>query len=207
MQLLSERKKAHTAVLRSPYLPEGLDPFNPRFSTTARVWLLKAGFHAERAASLGILYHPKTDRVILPFTTLSGVNSWTARRMGDEGPKYFGPSTRGLGPAVIGSRTWVTDKVLVTEDLLSAWHVHEHTGLTTVCALGVSLSVLNLAHLQHAGMKSLYIWLDPDAAGQRGSTYIRGLAERLDIGVRVISRHIGDPKYIPAGEIGGYIEP
>lgn len=136
----------------------------------ARLWLYKAGLNAELIKSLGAYYHEKTGRVVLPIRDSDGkVVFWQARNPEypkDGGAKYISSSVprdrihvhyRGVGSSTA---------ICLTEDILSAFKVGESGVADGYAVMGTALGQHTIAYLLAAGFTDVYLWFDPDAAGE-----------------------------------------
>ena len=160
----------------------------------AKVWLYRAGLGAAEIAQLGAYYHPDTGRVVLPVLEGGDVVYWQARSVDGRKPKYLGAAT-GRQQAVprYGKGT-----VVITEDILSAFKVGL-SGAQGWAALGTAPSPRFLALLVQSTDSPL-VWLDPDAAGQRGATKILRALRSYGLHPRnVLSQR--DPKLLSRKEI------
>jgi hypothetical protein len=157
----------------------------------AAVWLYKAGLGRTEIGSLGIYYHPPSDRVVIPV----GGRFYQARayqpgRM----PKYLGPDVR---PSTLIARWGQAESVTLTEDLLSAIKV----GMVGEgwAVLGTSVSDHMVAELMKRG-RPVNLWLDPDAAGRKGAARIGKQLRAYGLTVRdILSAR--DPKLHTRSEI------
>jgi len=86
-------------------------------------------------------------------------------------PKYI---THYIDDSKKGDAAWFykSNKTLViTEDYLSAYRVHNDTGLNSVALLRTSISDKTLNQIYELNFENIVIWLDPDEAGIKGTTH------------------------------------
>jgi hypothetical protein len=86
-------------------------------------------------------------------------------------PKYLTGFLSGIDHR--GDASWFTgnkNTLVITEDYLSAYRVWKDTGLTAVALLKTSISDRTLQQIAAMEPEFINIWLDPDAAGIKGTT-------------------------------------
>lgn len=168
----------------------------------AAAWLYKSGVSASCAASYGIGYSPAMDRIILPVYdgvvggTLAVVQARAVSPRHE--PKYLNQEGVGKGEVLFVSHRGYEGPscVCITEDILSAIRVGEV--MPAVSPLGTSLSDAQAGKL--AKCSTVYIWLDPDEAGEKGAIKMRRKLLTICKQVYIIkSTH--DPKYYCNQEI------
>ena len=101
----------------------------------------------------------------------SEVIGWQIRNL-EHGatPKYLTHYTR---DSVRGDASWfhkVSKTLVITEDYLSAYRVNRDTGLSSVALLRTTMSDKTLMQVHDLEFKDIFIWLDPDEAGKKGTT-------------------------------------
>jgi hypothetical protein len=139
----------------------------------AALWLYRAGLGRQEIGSLGIYYHPPSDR-----------RAYQKGRM----PKYLGPDRK---PPKLLVKFGKADVPTLTEDMLSAMKVGVSGG-EGWAVLGTSVSDHMVAALLKRGTP-VNVWLDPDGAGRRGAAKISKQLRAYGLTVRdIISAR--DPK-------------
>lgn len=161
----------------------------------SRLWLVKSGLTSGDLPRLGAYYHPPSERVVLPVLGPSGHTVfWQARATDKRLPKYLAPPIdKAHTVPMYGSASEVT----LTEDILSAYKV----GLVGEgwSMMGTSLSKPSLS-LLIARQCKVNVWLDPDAAGNKGATKTLAMLRASGVVARkIISR--ADPKLLSRAEI------
>jgi hypothetical protein len=101
----------------------------------------------------------------------SEVIGWQIRNL-ERGatPKYL---THYIKNSVRGDASWFhkdNKALVITEDYLSAYRVHKDTGLSSVALLRTTMSDKTLLQVYDLEFKDIFIWLDPDDAGVKGTT-------------------------------------
>lgn len=105
--------------------------------------------------------------------------------------------------AVIGHRT---DKVVIVEDLLSAYKVRWATGLQVLCALGTKLSPAAVHALLELDTEAVTIMLDGDDAGRKGAVAMQQNLTPLGFQVNVAMLPEGkDPRELSKFAILTYL--
>jgi len=160
-----------------------------------RLWLYKAGLGRAEIGQLGAYYHPPSDRVVLPVLDPATGKPvfWQARAVDGRQPKYLAPAVdRSRVLPRYGSAAVPT----LTEDILSAFKV----GLVSEgwAVMGTRVNDFTMALLMQR--RRCNVWLDPDAAGQRGAAKIVKQLRAYNIEVRnIISPR--DPKLMHRAQI------
>ena len=144
-------------------------------------WYFKYGISAELARRYKIGYSDNLNRIILPVyaidrTTTDVIDDTNSEMVLDAlqmravrsqmRPKYLNP----YGPKISSALFWAgkkTDSVIMTEDILSAIKVGKYH--YSVSILGTTLTEGRLARIIANGIKKVYVWLDPDYAGIKGT--------------------------------------
>lgn len=145
-------------------------PGNPDFSAwpaPARLWMLRAGIDAEKAARLRASWHDGMQRVVLPLWGATGEpRSWTARSVDGRPPKYLtGHLPEGfVAEAGVPGTSWP----VVVEDWLSACKLGL-SGYHSVCLLGTSAKPATLLYLLR--FEGVFIWLDNDLPPVHSTNY------------------------------------
>ena len=181
----------------------GVDGMNPRVQDVyqwpegARLWLARAGLGAPEITRLGAWYHPPTERVVVPVYGPYGLIFWQARAW-QEGrqPKYMAPHV----PKRFIYQWGQGEATVLCEDMLSAYKVGGVArAARAVCLFGTVVPDVVLADLLNRGGPVL-VWLDPDAAGSKGSTAAVRKLRSAGLTVRAI-RTDQDPKLLTCDEI------
>ena len=129
-------------------------------------WLYKASLSNHTIMEAGIGWSPSLHRIVLPlYGSDNNLQYWQGRAViPNQVPKYINPpydKTRLIYTATNGNR----DRVIVTEDILSAIRVGNH--LPAVSIMGTATSYYQANYLSQYARVSY--WLDPDKAGRRGT--------------------------------------
>lgn len=185
-----------------PTLPQGsAEPST--WPLAARVWLYKAGLFDSDIRRLGAVWSDDLERVVIPVYKDGKLAYWQARNVaGDKRPKYINPSVD--RSRLVYKAPEQNSKLLVlTEDILSAYKIST-AGFDAWSLMGTKVNDYALDGVMRAvrpnGDRSLVCWLDPDAAGQAGSSSIRRTLRAYGIDARnVVSR--ADPKRLSRREI------
>ena len=165
----------------------------------AAVWFLQYGITMEEAASYGVGWDEKMQRIILPVYDRT-VNPPTLEVVQARAvitgvvPKYLNQQGNNKSKVLFKSNDQRHDMAVITEDILSCIRVGKVTA--AVCPMGTTLSYAQAAHLLH--FKEIVIWLDNDAAGHKGAIKMKKVLEPL-VPTRIITG-TADPKcYDKAG--------
>lgn len=154
----------------------------------ARLWLYAAGIGRAEIGTLGIYYHPPSDRVVVPVLEAGVPVFWQARayQKGRQ-PKYLGPA---LKPAKLLARWGRAEIPTLTEDMLSSIKIG--TVAEGWCVFGTKVSDHMIAMLLKRGGR-VNVWLDPDSAGRKGAAKINKQLRAYGLDVRdILSER--DPK-------------
>lgn len=165
----------------------------------AKLWLYKAGLGREEIGSLGIYYHPTSDRVVVPVFD-GGVPVFYQARAYQAGrmPKYLGPTPR---PPKLLPRWGSFVVPTLTEDMLSAIKIGSVA--EGIALLGTNISDHTMSHLLKRGGR-VNVWTDPDPAGRKASIKIRKQLIAYGVEVRdILSQR--DPKLHTRAEILEYV--
>lgn len=169
----------------------------PLWPEPARVWLYKAGLSDAEIGRLGVWYHRRSDRVVVPVLDGSGgVLFWQARAVHPNfTAKYLSMTPK--PPSLVAH--WGTGAVpTLTEDMLSAIKVGMAGGLG-VAALGTSLTAGTTRFLLEHGPR-VNLWTDPDGPGVRARRKLAAQLRAVGLDVRLI-RSSRDPKLYFIDEI------
>ena len=166
MRELNEQARTMQLPLELP------DDFTLDIPRAGRIWLFKAGLTEETYRRHGIGYSESLQRVVLPIYDHTGNLIWyqcRAIHFGQE-PKYIQPARdRSEVMLEVGCSESSLQRVVVVEDILSAYRVGKHT--PTVSLLGTKISTAQAARLSRYA--NVTTWLDPDTAGRKGAYSIR----------------------------------
>ena len=129
------------------------------WTTSARLWLYRAGLGRREAGELQAYFHPPSGRVVLPC----GDTYWHARSVDGRKPKYLGPNVR---PASLVVRYGTGKAVTLTEDILSPFNIGlDEEGWPV---MGTRIPDAYIAALMQRQCP-VNVWLDPDDAGQKAA--------------------------------------
>lgn len=179
-----------------PPRPANLDPRT--WPLEARVWLYKAGMSNDAIQAAGFYYHERMERVVLPVYQDGQPVYWQARGFDLGRPKYINPSVDKTAlTARYGGVVPVGGTLVLTEDILSAWKVGREC--PAWCLLGTNFPPTLFAEVLRL-RPTVYCWLDPDGAGQRGITKI--IKKLRGYGIEVIRlKSEQDPKLLSGHDI------
>ena len=165
--------------------------FSPDIPSEQGVWLFKAGISVRRAASLGMGWSDKLQRIIMPLYGSDGtLLYWQGRAVHKyQAQKYINPPVPKADLLYwVHPDSGPTATVCVTEDILSAIRIGKHTSAASI--LGTKTSDQQAAQLME--YDTVAYWLDPDAAGHEGN--IKGTRKlALATATRIITSE-ADPK-------------
>ena len=65
-----------------------------------------------------------------------------------------------------------TDTIVITEDYLSAYRIHQDTNISSVALLRTSITDVIVQQIYTLKFKVIYLWLDPDKAGRQGAAKV-----------------------------------
>ena len=195
---LTKAQREADANVNRQVMPSPLVPWE-QWPAEAMLWFLKAGLDGTDASLMGAGYHVATRRVVLPllYCPLNGppepTGVWQARAVfPQQKPKYLtskGP--RGVGLYYFG--TGWPSKVVVVEDILSAWKVSRaDPKVAAVPLTGTTMHDEHLALLLKIDMPTL-VWLDGDAPGRSAAKKVISRLRVFDVQVRDVCTE-SDPK-------------
>jgi len=204
LELLRLQNAANNAA-QEDATPPGPKQEHPKdWPVEARVWMHKAQFTNDEIVKTGAYWNAELRRVVLPYRTVHGQQSWIARRVlagADQPSKYLMPKAvpRSGGAMVQATPGAHSAGVVITEDLLSAYRVTWADAIDTVALQGTTLDRDSIMALVKR-YRVIYVWLDPDSAGTVGGTELVRRIGRLGVAVmRVTSKR--DPKYLTPEDI------
>lgn len=181
-------------------MPSEPDP--RKWPSEARVWLYKAGLTNVDIQRLGIYWNPRLERVVIPVRGDAGeLLYWQARTLDATNPrKYLNPTVDKRRLVAKFRPPAAARPVLVlTEDLLSAYRVATRGGVNAWSLMGTKLNDHTATQIIRAG-GSVYTWLDPDGAGQKGASEIRRALRAFGVAAQNIVSN-KDPKLLARDEI------
>lgn len=167
---IERMRDAERVVRDDPSLPIPIVSEPQQWPLAARVWLYKAGISNPEIEALGFYWNPRLERVVMPvYDSATGLPVyWQARTLDTKNPRKY------LNPRVDKARLIVRygegNAVVLTEDMLSAYKV-SRVGVAGWSILGTKLNDHTAAEVIRAA-KPVYVWLDPDKAGQTAAQEI-----------------------------------
>jgi hypothetical protein len=201
---INKEKQAEHAAVTAPGLPKPMVTDPQEWPAYARVWLYRAGMSNAAIQEAGFYYHERTRRVVLPVVNDEGqLIYWQARGFDEDRPKYINPEVdkSTITARYVPKRAQGEDLVL-TEDILSAWKVGLDTEAWSI--MGTSAPSSIIPELQRRA-SLVFVWLDPDPAGQKGAgKIVRGLRSLGVKAKRIVST--ADPKLLSREEIRSIIK-
>lgn len=136
-----------------------------------RIWLFKAGISEPLYRSYGIGYSKSWNRVIVPIYESGKLVWFQARALTQlQQPKYLQPSAD-KSSVLFKTHSYDDhrDRVVVTEDMLSAIRVGAHIPCASILGTKITNEQIN----ELARFNLVTTWLDSDTAGTKGSYKIR----------------------------------
>jgi hypothetical protein len=189
---LHKDTKTHTTGYTAKF-----GPISPK----GKLWLHKHHCDAADVYFKGVV--GQLDQVSLtlydPYWNPIG---WQIRNLVKE-PKYLTKITDTRADAAWFVKDHKT--LVITEDYLSAYRVHNDTGLSSLALLRTTITDKTLIQIQELGFNTIFIWLDPDEAGRKGAKKVQEtLSHYLSDEVDVIN-HFSDqePKQHTKKELHG----
>lgn len=154
--------------------PEDYYPLDHRHAAKGAAYLASRGVSAELASQYDIRYAPVEQRVAFPVSDRGRLYGWQGRLIVPT--KYLDPEGNERELLKIKSSTGIprertlmfSDRLIgsphavLTEGPVDALKAHLCGG--NVCAMGKAVSAKQMQLLLNAGMKAVYLGLDPDAA-------------------------------------------
>lgn len=157
----------------------------------ARIWLYKAGLNNNDIVEAGIYYHRGSNRVVIPVYDGPDLVYWQARGFDAEAPKYLNPSVVDRS-ALVAKWYGSEDLLVLTEDWLSGYRVHNATGCQVYALLGTNLTDKILAQIAW-NSTPVAVWLDSDKPGQDAAKKIMKQLAMINIPARNVVTE-ADPK-------------
>lgn len=167
--------------------------------TPAIVWLCQAGITERMMDEYRIMYSPNMRRVILPVYRGTELVFTQARAVHGEKPKYLNPIADRQSILFESMPTYGDDRVVLTEDILSAIRVGEH--VKTISLMGTSITHAQANQLTR--FKRISIWLDGDEAGVKGAGAVRKMMSGIVPVDTILTTN--DPKQYTNREIKEYL--
>lgn len=178
-------------------------------------WLGAANITSRLAEQYRIGYSAEMGRVYLPVYGHRGgklrLLYYQARAVHEgQTPKYLNPKAykpelwfnSSIYPGAPGGKV-LREVGVVTEDILSAIRTGQVRRCSGLSLLGTSASTWHLAQLMR--FKEIVIWLDPDAAGERGAKKLRDALSLAGISTSQL-RTERDPKLYHHDELQEILE-
>jgi hypothetical protein len=139
-----------------------------KFNIMGQLWLGQYGFTPEMVEEYNI--REIDDGIVLPFGGYTEINRGYQLRRYDKKPKYITTVPRSMSKShyIKSSDMFMGDKLVVVEDLLSAYKLH-YAGYSTLCLLGTKLDTSILPNILLDNHSRVVLWLDDDAAGHVGA--------------------------------------
>lgn len=179
----------------------------------AKAWCYMRGVSDNMIDDLKWFYEPSLDRIVQPVFKHIFMNS-----VGESGREEFigeqARLLRGKGPKYITSKinkdielysvldnTHIAKKLMIVEDMQSAYHVWRCTEYTVLCNFGVQVRP-NVLHsvIQEYKPQKIVVWLDNDndIVREQAETMKRTISLLAATGTDVsIVRETKDPKELP----------
>lgn len=198
-ELLEQRRKDiadANAVRGTTSLPSD---YTLNIPTHAMLWLLKASITPYIAKKHRIGWSEYYQRVVLPVYNDNNLVFYQMRAIHKHQTiKYLNPSVNREEIAywvMPDSNPGTLDRIVITEDILSAIRVGKFT--PTVSLLGTKISTQQAAQL--SVYKRATTWLDPDEAGKQGA---RTIGKTLALTMQIDNIYtVQDPKLLTDKEI------
>ena len=131
-----------------------------------KLWLYRAGLSRADVGVLGIYWHEKSDRIVIPVRCADGQLFYVARaHQKDRQPKYLAMAPK---PRTLYASWGHASSVCLTEDILSAIKIGL-AGEEAVCLFGTKISDHIMSRIMS---RTVNVFLDPDPPGQRGAAKI-----------------------------------
>lgn len=164
-----------------------------KFNIMGQLWLGQYGFTPEMVEEYNI--REIDDGIVLPFGGYTEINRGYQLRRYDKKPKYITTVPRSMSKShyIKSSDMFMGDKLVVVEDLLSAYKLH-YAGYSTLCLLGTKLDTGILPDILLDNHSRVVLWLDDDAAGHVGAMKL--FKELSPVFKYVTSIHMQQPKEI-----------
>jgi hypothetical protein len=146
-------------------------------------WLWEFGLAVDSPSVYNRFFQVNTSSLGLLITNPAGTTIGCQIRSFDpKKPKYTTHYYRNSAPFYDGTCWFLQDtkseKLFITEDILSAFRIYRDTLYSAVALLKTTMSTKTLEILQKLyGLETICLWLDPDEAGKKGSSRI---ANRLE---------------------------
>lgn len=188
-------KKAVSEIKSARVIPDRCLPLHdPDVIMEAYIWVLKAGLKPEDAYNLyGMKYDPFLRRVIIPLE-----NGFLSRALFSGSPKYIKSSTS----EIYELNKYDSDKVVITEDILSAIKVHK-AGYNALAILGTAVSITIANKISK--YKKVVVWTDDDKAGKNAFIKLKRKLSLYPLEVKRILT-VSDPKLLHINQIQQEVE-
>lgn len=133
-----------------------------KWPVEARIWWLSYGLDETDAKHHNVQWVDETQRLFMPCG-----GTWVGRGFDRDGAKYLHYKVSDAGEFV--SLPYGDHRMVIVEDTVSAFKVHK-AGLNALALLGTTANARDIHLVSY--YKSVYIWLDPDTAGQMGAVKV-----------------------------------
>lgn len=135
-------------------------------------WLLAGGFDSKLCAKYGVVYSERTESLYIPVLRSGDIAGYAMRKFE---PKTYRPMTDNFSK-FFGWMRGNTDKVVLVEDILSCYRVHE-AGFDAIALMGTEIKDGVVAAVQEGRYKEAVVFLDADNPTVRMKA--RRIAKRL----------------------------
>lgn len=123
-------------------------------------WLWSAGYMLPDEIEFEIYWSSSYNRLIFPIRDPGGaLLGWVGRNVDQSGPKYMTRKQGSKKDRLLYVVEGTTDRIVFTEDIVSALKVNAATGYTTVALLTTALSFSIVKRYKGS---ELFLWLDGD---------------------------------------------
>lgn len=165
----------------------------------AAAWYFRYGITPELAVKYKFGYSPYFHRVVIPVYEDGELTAMTMRAVDNVEPKYLNPKGPKVSNALFITRGNPDSPPVIVEDVLSAIKV-SRAGYTGIAILGTNFTDARALKIAHKFPNGVYIWLDGDRAGLRGTNQAEKKLELLGVPTIRI-RTDDDPKSYRSEEI------
>lgn len=201
----TQQQAAESSFKESGVLP--LDACKD-FPDAERIWLAEGGVTRPELHDGRYWYSPSMQRILLPVHAgwEHDVPSGYQARSCHVKPKYI---TSGYAPYHTQSPIYKVNRtsLCITEDILSCNKVGQFCESLALIGTHLTDAAIGAIIQSPRKFKRIYVWLDPDEAGQSASRKIALRLRTLNLALRVIEIHSDkDPKKTPRDEIRRLLE-
>jgi len=161
-----EKQRQGDATVGGGSLPSPQNRDMDSWPEGGKLWLYRAGLSRADVGVLGIYWHEKSDRIVIPVRCADGQLFYVARaHQKDRQPKYLAMAPK---PRTLYASWGHASSVCLTEDILSAIKIGL-AGEEAVCLFGTKISDHIMSRIMS---RTVNVFLDPDPPGQRGAAKI-----------------------------------